>query len=116
MFINWNHDIYITEGWFDANAIKRNAIPLLGKTIPNAIKSALVKYRPPSVYIILDNDAILESIRSIEYLMKNGINIFLVELPPNSDPSLLGFTKIWELIKKSNKMDFEELIKYKINL
>jgi hypothetical protein len=33
LFINWNVPIILCEGVFDAIAIKRNAIPLLGKTI-----------------------------------------------------------------------------------
>ena len=34
LFINWNEPIVLCEGVFDAIAIRRNAIPLFGKTIP----------------------------------------------------------------------------------
>ncbi|NQX84287.1 MAG: hypothetical protein HRS57_03760, partial [Mycoplasmataceae bacterium] len=33
LFINWDEPIVLCEGVFDAIAIKRNAIPLFGKTI-----------------------------------------------------------------------------------
>ena len=39
LFINWNLPLIICEGPFDAIAIKRNVIPLLGKNIqPNLMK------------------------------------------------------------------------------
>ncbi len=41
--INWNLPIVLCEGLFDAIAIKRNAIPLLGKNIePNLMKQHLI--------------------------------------------------------------------------
>jgi hypothetical protein len=35
LYINWNLPIVLVEGAIDAMTIKRNAIPLFGKTIPN---------------------------------------------------------------------------------
>ena len=37
LFINWNVPIILCEGIFDAIAIKRNVIPLLGKTIQKSL-------------------------------------------------------------------------------
>ena len=37
LFINWNEPIVLCEGVFDAIAIRRNAIPLFGKTIPKSL-------------------------------------------------------------------------------
>jgi len=36
-FINWKVPVILCEGIFDAIALKRNAIPLFGKTIPRAL-------------------------------------------------------------------------------
>jgi DNA primase len=43
LFINWNLPIIICEGPFDALAIKRNVIPLLGKNIQKSLKKKLAK-------------------------------------------------------------------------
>ena len=40
--INWNQPIVLCEGVFDAIAIKRNAIPLFGKTIPNNLMRKII--------------------------------------------------------------------------
>ena len=37
LYINWNMPIVLCEGVFDAIAIKRNAIPLLGKTVQDTL-------------------------------------------------------------------------------
>ena len=43
LHINWNMPIILVEGAFDAIAIKRNAIPLFGKTISNTLKKRIVE-------------------------------------------------------------------------
>ena len=40
--INWNVPVILCEGLFDAMAIKRNAIPLLGKNIQNSLMKKIV--------------------------------------------------------------------------
>ena len=40
--INWNQPIIICEGVFDAIAIRRNAIPILGKSISNALLKKII--------------------------------------------------------------------------
>jgi len=42
LFINWNIPIILCEGPFDALAIKRNVIPLLGKNIQQNLRKKLV--------------------------------------------------------------------------
>ena len=57
LHINWNLPIILVEGAFDAIAIKRNAIPLFGKTISNTLKTRIVKNGVKEIYICLDKDA-----------------------------------------------------------
>ena len=47
-------------------------------------------------------------------LMRNGINVQLVRLN-DDDPSDMGFTKVTNLIKKSNKTSFSDLVRMKLN-
>ena len=55
--INWNKPITLTEGVFDALAVKRNAIPLLGKFIPKTLMDSIYKKGVRDIKIVLDKDA-----------------------------------------------------------
>ena len=43
LFVNWDEPIILCEGVFDAIAIKRNAIPLFGKTIQSKLEKEIYK-------------------------------------------------------------------------
>ena len=55
--INWNEPITLVEGVFDAMAVKRNSIPILGKFIPTKLNEAIFKNRVKNINILLDEDA-----------------------------------------------------------
>ena len=114
LFINWDEPIVLCEGPFDAIAIKRNAIPLFGKTILSNLKRKIIKKKVKQVYISLDRDAILDSIKMVEDFMKNDIDVYFVNLP-EKDPSDLGFKKVIPLLKETEKMKFSDLMRYKLN-
>ena len=113
LHINWNMPIILVEGAFDAIAIKRNAIPLFGKTISNTLKKRIVEKNVKTIYICLDNDAKKQAIEACEYFMANGINVHLVDLP-ESDPSELGFLKIQNMIDDTPCLSNHELMQEKI--
>ena len=114
LFINWDEPIVLCEGPFDAIAIKRNAIPLFGKTILSNLRRKIIEKKVKQVYISLDRDAILDSIKMVEEFMKNDIDVYFVNLP-EKDPSDLGFEKVIPLLKETEKMKFSDLMRYKLN-
>ena len=114
LFINWDEPIVLCEGPFDAIAIKRNAIPLFGKTILSNLRRKIIEKKVKQVYISLDRDAILDSIKMVEDFMKNDIDVYFVNLP-EKDPSDLGFEKVVPLLKETEKMKFSDLMRYKLN-
>ena len=61
-FINWNVPVILCEGIFDAIAIKRNAIPLLGKTIQKSLMKRIINSSVEKIYIALDKDAIKQAL------------------------------------------------------
>lgn len=115
LHINWNLPIVLCEGVFDALAIKRNAIPLLGKTIQSALRTKIIEKGVSRIYICLDKDALKNTVRYIEEFIKNGIEVYYVDLP-GKDPSDIGFETMCNLIKKSSKMDFESLLTMKLSM
>ena len=54
------------KGPFDAIAIKRNAIPLLGKNIQTNLMKKIVTSLVDKIYIALDRDAIKQALRFCE--------------------------------------------------
>ena len=114
LFINWNEPIVLCEGVFDAIAIRRNAIPLFGKTIPKSLMKKIYEKQVRQIYILLDSDAILDSIKITDNLMKNGINVYYVNLS-EEDPSDMGFKKVINLIKETEQTSFSDLMRMKLN-
>lgn len=112
-FINYDEPISLTEGAFDAIAIRNNAIPLFGTIVSKNLKEKLLLHKTKRVNLILDNDAMRESIRAMQELWRWGINVHLIKLN-DKDPSELGFKKIHDLINNSNSTDFEDFIYYKL--
>ena len=114
LFINWDEPIVLCEGVFDAIAIKRNAIPLFGKTIPKSLMKKIYEKQVKQIYILLDSDAIMDSIKMTDSLMKNGINVYYVNLS-EEDPSDMGFKKVINLIKETKQTSFSDLMRMKLN-
>jgi len=109
LFINWNLPIIICEGAFDAISIRRNVVPLFGKTISNSLFKKLVNNKVRDIYLILDQDAIKNAIKYAEKLMNYNKNVYLVELS-GKDPNLLGFEKINKLINETKPLKFSDLM------
>lgn len=112
--ISWNYPVVITEGVFDAIAVKRNALPLFGSRLYDKLLNRFVVNEPPEIIITLDSDAIDKSLKIIEELIKFELNVSIVDLPDGSDPSDLGFDKVWNLIKERDQIDLESFVQYKL--
>jgi DNA primase len=115
MFINWNSPLVLCEGPFDAIAIKRNAIPLLGKNIQTNLMKKIVSSKVEKIYIALDSDAIKSSLKFCEKFMDEGKEVHLLEMD-DKDPSELGFKRFTKLIQKSTPLTLSGLLARKLAL
>lgn len=91
LYLDWNKDIILVEGVFDAMKAK-NAIPLLGSTLNQ--KSNLFKkivYYEPDVYIALDPDAEKKASQLIENLIQYDLNLYKIDVS--------GFGDVGEMTK-----------------
>jgi DNA primase len=114
-FINWNVPVILCEGIFDAIALKRNAIPLFGKTIPRALMLKLVESNVKTVYLSLDNDALKESFNYALELINLGKDVYLIELE-GKDPSEIGFQEMTKYLHTARQLTFGELLLKKMQL
>ena len=113
--INWKEPIVLVEGAFDAVAVKRNAIPLFGKKILPMLRSKILTEKVKQIYIALDTDAFADSVKELEYFLNNGIEVYMVSMP-GKDPSDIGYKDMVSIIANSKKVDFLDLIKFKMLL
>jgi DNA primase len=113
--INWNIPIIICEGLFDAIAIKRNAIPLLGKNIQSSLMKKIVTSAVDKIYIALDKDAIKQALKFCERLMAEGKEVYLVDMQ-DKDPSEMGFENFTKLIKTTLPLTYYDLMEQKLAL
>jgi DNA primase len=113
--INWSLPIILVEGSFDAIAVRRNAIPLFGKRIPNALMKKLVESSVKTIYIALDNDAQKDALNHAQTLLDYGKEIYFVDMK-DKDPNEMGFEQFTKLLHKSTKLTFSELFAKKVEL
>jgi DNA primase len=114
LYINWNEPLILCEGVFDAISIKRNAIPLFGKTISKKLSTKIIEKKTKHIVIALDNDAFNQSIEMISKFLDMGVEVNFVKLQDNQDPGELGYIKMSEKINNSEAIGFKELMRMKI--
>ena len=114
-FINWSLPIILCEGVFDAIAIKRNAIPLLGKNIQSNLMKKLITTQVNKIYIALDRDAIKQALRFCELLLAEGKEVYLVDMQ-DKDPSEMGFLNFTKLIQNTPPLTYYNLMEKKLSL
>lgn len=111
--INWDVPLILCEGLFDAIAIKRNAIPLLGKNIQKNLMKKIVTSLVDKIYIALDKDAVKQALRFCENLMAQGKEVYLVDMQ-DKDPSEMGFENFTKLIQKTVPLTYSSLLERKL--
>jgi len=114
-FINYNEPISLVEGVFDAIAIRNNAVPLFGKYPSRKLRESMLIHGTKRVNMVLDNDAIDDSINNCKMMMKLGIDVYLVHLD-GKDPSVLGFEKVHGLIRESQQFTEDDLLRHALGL
>ena len=112
--INWSKSIILCEGTFDMFTIKRNCIPLLGKTIQPELMKKLLVCESRKVYLCLDNDALKEALENCQMLMGVGKTVYLVELK-DKDPGEMTFEEFTNLIQQVKPLTTSKILKLKIN-
>ena len=98
---------------FDAIAIKRNAIPLFGKTIQSKLEREIYKQGVKKIYVVLDEDAKTDALKLTSKLMENGINVYFVHMK-DKDPSDIGFEQMTHRIKTTRQMNLKSFLANKL--
>jgi len=113
--INWDQPIILCEGVFDAIAIRRNAVPILGKSISTSLYKKIITSKLQDIYVALDTDARDKAIEIAEKFLNQGKRVFLIKLP-GKDPSEMGFKAFTELIQTAEELDPSGIMLHKLDL
>ncbi len=113
--ISWNFPIVICEGPMDAIAIRRNAIPLFGKSLPSALLQKIIIHDVQDVYLALDGDALRNALDIAKYFVEQGVNIYFVDVG-QKDPGEIGFAGMMDLLRTANKVTLFDLLRARISL
>ena len=113
--INWNTPIILCEGVFDAIAIRRNAIPILGKSLSTSLYKKIITSPTKDIYIALDTDARTAAMKIAEQLMNQGKRVFFVNLL-DKDPSDMGFEYFTKHIQQAEELDLTKMMLHKLDL
>ena len=115
MLINWDLPVILCEGAFDAMTIKRNAIPLFGKKISPALMKQLIKCKSKSIYLALDDDALLDAFEHAKKFISMGKKVYLLEMD-GKDPNEMGFEKFNEVLFKAQPITTADLMRKRLSL
>jgi len=85
LFIDWNKDLVLVEGVFDA-LVAGNAVPILGSTLrPGSDLLRKIVRNDTPIYIALDPDAADKERRIIEMLLRYDIELYKVDVTGYED-------------------------------
>jgi DNA primase len=113
--INWDLPIVLCEGVFDAMAIRRNAIPILGKSLSTTLYKKLLTSSVQDIYVALDTDAKTKAVEIAEKFSNQGKRVFLINML-DKDPSEMGFNLFTNLIQEAEELDLSSLMLHKLDL
>jgi hypothetical protein len=93
LYLDWNQDVTIVEGVFDA-VVAGNAIPLLGSTLrENSYIFQKIVANCDEIYIALDSDARLKEDKISQLFMSYGVDVYRVDTS--------GFGDVGEMDKET---------------
>lgn len=113
--IDWEADVILVEGAFDAMKCK-NAIPLLGSTLRE--KSRLFQKiceKKPNIYLALDEDAKGKEFSIAKKLKEYGINVMTIKITPYADIGEMPQEVVEERKQNADFVSEMDYLEYKLN-
>jgi DNA primase len=115
--INFDHDITLVEGIFDAIKAGQNAVPLLGSTLREETKlfQKIVNYETP-VYMALDPDATKKENEIIRKLINYGVETYKIDILPYKDAGEMSKKEFQKRKQDAKLMTYETLLQQELEV
>lgn len=114
--LNTQMPLILTEGALDAITVRINACPNYGKTLNTETKKFIIANEIPEIFIGFDFDALNNSIKYFKYLYHFGIDVKLVNIPPDKDFNSLGYDESWSLINQAEALSIEKMFELEFKM
>ena len=113
LYVDWDDDIIIVEGVFDAIVAGSNAIPILGSTLKeNSKLFQEIVAHDSVVYVALDPDAERKSLKLIKQLLDYDIELYKVNIAPYGDVGEMFRGEFEKRKQQSQRMSQEKYLRY----
>ena len=115
LYLDWDEDLVIVEGVFDAIVSGPNAVPILGSNLRERSKlfQEIVKHDTP-VYVALDPDMEKKAVNLINSLLTYGVELYKVEITPYDDVGEMTKEEFQKRKSKATQFNPESLLFYKM--
>lgn len=116
LYIDWDEDVILVEGVFDAIVAGGNAIPILGSSLKENSKlfQEIVSH-DSTVYIALDPDAERKALRLIKDLLEYDVELYKINIFPYSDVGEMFSTEFVKRKVQAQQMTQDSLLRYRAN-
>ena len=86
LYIDWDEDLVLTEGVFDAIVAGKNSVPILGSSLKEQSRlfKKIIENDTP-VYVALDPDAEEKASSLVQNLIKYGAEVYKIRVSPYND-------------------------------
>ena len=110
LFIDWNEDLVLVEGVFDA-LIAGNAVPILGSTLraESKLLRKIVQNDTP-IYVALDPDAAAKERKIIQMLLRYDIEVYKVDVSGYEDVGSMPKGVFEERKSNANLIDRDDYL------
>jgi len=117
LYIDFDSDIILTEGIFDAIKAGQNAVPLLGSTLreESRLFQKIVGY-DTAVYLALDPDAKKKENELIKKFINYGIETYKVQISPYKDAGEMTKEEFRKRKAEAKQMTYETLLQQELEV
>lgn len=115
--IDFDHDITLVEGVFDAIKAGHNSVPLLGSTLreESRLFQKIVGY-DTAVYMALDPDATKKENQIIRTLINYGVETYKVDILPYKDAGEMSKQEFQKRKQNAKLMTYETLLQQELEV
>ena len=101
LYLDWDSDLIVVEGVFDAIVAGPNSVPILGSTLKESSRLfRKIVENDTSVYLALDPDAEKKTRTIVKKLLEYGIEVRKINIAPHND--------VGEMTKQEFKNHFDD--------
>ena len=117
LYLDFDRDLVVTEGVFDAMKAGQNSVPLLGSTLheENKLFQKIVKHDTP-VYMALDPDARKKENEIIRSFIGYGIDVYKVDISGYKDAGEMTKEEFKKRKDRAILMNHEKLLQQELGV